>query len=309
MPDRPRGRDHRELAHRRLLLRLSLRGLGGVIADLIESHRQVPEDQLVGRVETFLRNQSATSTYSPDDDELRAVLPKSPRIAGTSEDASAGSSRPSRTTYAGIPLPRLGPAFESHGRLPHRTPAAESLAQPWPVDKLAKRSSETHVHVFGNLTLITQLAQLLDLQLPWLGPKGKQAGLDKHDVLLMNREIQRMSSEGWTELLSTSERARSSTPSSPPRRARRAQGGTRHGWHAREGGLSEGPDRRRSSGARPGAQGASRTLGSSDLHRPRQRDLQLRRRMYTSPSGAGHAVRQANSERLGLLGAARTAHG
>ena len=128
----------------------------------------MPEDQLVGRVETFLRNQSAASSYWPDDDELRAVLAQEPAyrrykrgrlrmLLEAVEDHLRGYTTTASRT--GVRFPREGFHIE------HLLPRA--WRNHWPVDNLAEEvERDAHIHTFGNWTLITQLAQLLDLQRP-----------------------------------------------------------------------------------------------------------------------------------------------
>jgi hypothetical protein len=281
---------------RRMLLRLPLGDLGRVIADLITSNRGVSDDELVARVERFLRNQRAASTYWPDDDELRTALATEQAyrryrrgrlrmFLEAAEDhlrgytASISSKTGTRVQRVGLPIEHLLP---------------RSWRDHWPVEDLAEEvERDTHVHRFGNLTLITSSLNSSISNGPWLGPKGKRAALDKHDVLLMNREIWQISEHGWTERLIDSRTdkiidAFIATWPAPPGHVVTLDRGAAPvkevslrdlivaGLIAVDSTLK----------ARPGPWGpATCTVLPSG-------DLQLGDEIFTSPSGAGHAVRR-----------------
>ena len=70
----------------------------------------------------------------------------------------------------------------------------------WHVEDVqAQLDRAEHVHRLGNLTLLTESLNLSVSNGPWLGENGKWAKLEKYDVLLMNREIRRISKDGWDE--------------------------------------------------------------------------------------------------------------
>ena len=55
------------------------------------------------------------------------------------------------------------------------------------------------MHRLGNLTLITASLNSAVSNGPWDGQKGKRAQLEKHDVLLLNRRVRKLSEGGWNE--------------------------------------------------------------------------------------------------------------
>jgi hypothetical protein len=74
------------------------------------------------------------------------------------------------------------------------------MATHWPVEELgASLSRENHVHVLGNLTLLTRGLNSKVSNGPWLGDNGKRSHLDRHDVMLMNRDVRTSGAEGWDE--------------------------------------------------------------------------------------------------------------
>lgn len=187
---------------RRLLLRRTSADHGRVVAELVRLHRSATDAELVDRVENYLAKLNAESTYWPGDDELRAALAtesayrrfKRPRlrmILEAVEDALRGyaDDKPSKT---GMRVPRLGFPIE------HLLP--QKWATHWPVDDLAAEvARDAHVHRLGNLTLITSSLNSSVSNGPWLGEGGKRAQLEKHDVLLLNRQIREVSAGGWDE--------------------------------------------------------------------------------------------------------------
>lgn len=189
---------------RRLLVRMPSADHGRVIADLIGTHRRVDDGELSARVEDYLRRLHAESTYWPGDDEIRTALATEPvyrrfrrgrlrMLLEAVEDAQRGfgAASPSRT---GMRVPRLG--FPIEHLLPQR------WSTHWPVDGLAAEvDRDAHVHRLGNLTLITASLNSSISNGPWLGENGKRRQLEKHDVLLMNRQLREMSQDGWDETL------------------------------------------------------------------------------------------------------------
>jgi len=65
----------------------------------------------------------------------------------------------------------------------------------------AEAFRQDHVHVLGNLTLLTGSLNSAISNGPWLGESGKRSQLDKHDVILMNRPIRQDAQNGWDEHL------------------------------------------------------------------------------------------------------------
>lgn len=181
---------------RRQLLRIASADLGRVVADIMRVHRGVRGDELADRIEAYLTNLKVASTYWPGDRELREALlterayQRYPRsrlrmFLEAIEDQLRSAHRVGRISRRGYPIEHLLP---------------RSWQTSWPVDGIrAELDRADHVHRLGNLTLLTESLNSSVSNGPWLGEKGKWAKLEKYDVFLMNREIRRVSVDGWDE--------------------------------------------------------------------------------------------------------------
>jgi len=186
---------------RRSLLRLPSADLGRVVADLINTHREVPPVDLADSVESYLAHLDSASTYWPGDDEVRSSLRtenayrrfKRGRLRmflEAVEDHLRGFTGPS--PKAGGRIPRVG--FHIEHLLPQKWETH------WPVDDLADElTRREHVHRLGNLTLLTGALNSKVSNGPWRGNSGKLAALHEHDVFLLNRRIVKVAGESWDE--------------------------------------------------------------------------------------------------------------
>lgn len=98
-----------------------------------------------------------------------------------------------RPSYAGQRVAR------DHHAIEHILP--QQWQTHWPVEDLAARlARDNHVHVLGNLTLLTGGLNSKVSNGPWLGENGKMAHLAEHDVMLMNNDVRISGVTGWDEL-------------------------------------------------------------------------------------------------------------
>jgi hypothetical protein len=181
---------------RRQLLRTASADMGRVVADVVRVHRTVAGVELPERIDEYLTNLKVASTYWPGDRELRSALvaerayQRFPRgrlrmFLEAIEDQLRSTHRVGRVSRRGYPIEHLLP---------------QKWQTNWPVeDAQAQLDRAEHVHRLGNLTLLTESLNSSVSNGPWLGDGGKWAKLEKYDVLLMNREIRRVSENGWNE--------------------------------------------------------------------------------------------------------------
>lgn len=188
---------------RRALLRLSTADLGRIVADLVKTHRAAPKTELAAKVERHLSWLNAASTYWPGDAEIEKTLMEEAAykrfkrgrlrvFLEAAEDHLRG--------YTGS-VPRAGGRVARVGyHIEHLIP--QKWENHWPVaDLAAEINRRDHVHRLGNLTLLTRSLNSHVSNGPWIGASGKRVKLREHDVFLLNRRIEDVSAEGWTEAL------------------------------------------------------------------------------------------------------------
>jgi hypothetical protein len=187
---------------RRALLRLASADLGRVVADLISTLSHVAPEQLGDRIRGHLARQDSASTYWPGDDEVRQALRDLPAYRRFKRgrlrmllEAAEDHAR-SYTTAGPSPTGARVPRGVLH--IEHLLPQKWQLH--WPVNgPEAEARRQEHVHMLGNLTLLTGSLNAKVSNGPWHGTDGKRAHLERHDVVLMNRRIMRTAEAGWDE--------------------------------------------------------------------------------------------------------------
>ncbi|GAB3077742.1 GmrSD restriction endonuclease domain-containing protein [Pedococcus soli] len=189
---------------RRALLRLASADLGRVVADLISTNSHAAPDQVGDHIAAYLARQDSASTYWPGDTEVEQGLRtlaayrrfKRGRLRMVLE---AAEDHARSFTHAG-PSPTGARVPRGVLHIEHLLP--QKWQTYWPVTDLEDEAErQEHVHVLGNLTLLTGSLNAKVSNGPWLGDGGKLSHLERHDVILMNRRILRDAVDGWDEHL------------------------------------------------------------------------------------------------------------
>jgi hypothetical protein len=187
---------------RRALLRLTTADYGRVVADLIKTHRGSDPSTLGQRVTAYLSQQDRASSYWPGDDEIRQAMRDFPAyrrykrarlrmVLEAVEDHARSYTR-------GKPSPTGSRVQRGVLHIEHLLP--QQWQTNWPVEGLEARVvRQDHVHLLGNLTLLTESLNSSVSNGPWLGENGKLAALEKHDVILLNRKVRKLGASGWNE--------------------------------------------------------------------------------------------------------------
>lgn len=187
---------------RRALLRLASADLGRVVADLIATHSHVDPEVVGDRITSYLARQDSASTYWPGDREVRQGLRglaayrrfKRGRLRMVLEAVEDHA----RSFTSGGPSPTGSRVQRGVLHIEHLMPQKWQVH--WPVDGVEEEAlRQEHVHVLGNLTLLTGTLNSKVSNGPWAGEGGKVAHLERHDVILMNRHIVRDARQGWDE--------------------------------------------------------------------------------------------------------------
>lgn len=71
--------------------------------------------------------------------------------------------------------------------------------QHWPAQGVDEEERDRLIHTLGNLTLLTGKLNSTVSNGSWLGINGKRAGLEGHDVLILNRDLLKKGSSEWTD--------------------------------------------------------------------------------------------------------------
>lgn len=187
---------------RRMLVRATAKGYNQFIAEMIGQLRNWEPAAVGDEIEAFLAKQTADSRYWPDDAELGEELTdllayrrlrrgRLRMLLESIEDHLRGW----RDGKQG-----LGGERVARGKLAIEHVMPRKWQQHWP----AKSSTEEDVrdgliHTLGNLTLLTAKLNSKVSNGPWSGLNSKKAGLEEHDVLILNRDLLKSAGGEWTE--------------------------------------------------------------------------------------------------------------
>lgn len=188
---------------RRMLVRATTKSYSRFIAEMIHHVREQGLERAGDVIEAMLRRQSSDASYWPDDREVRGELSqllayrrlrrgRLRMVLEAIEDHLRGWKGGAR----GLGGER---AARDKWAIEHIMP--RKWATHWPIDGDAEQSLERDagVHRLSNLTLLTGKLNSKVSNGPWLGESGKRAALEAHDVLLMNRDLLKVSRDGWTD--------------------------------------------------------------------------------------------------------------
>jgi hypothetical protein len=187
---------------RRMLVRATTKGYNKVAADLItllrRSERQVAGDT----IEMYLREQTADSTYWPDDAEVRYEL----EVLVAYRRLRRGRLR---MVIEAVEDHLRGFYGENHGLGGQRVVRGKYhiehvMPRKWQTnwtlnDGVSEDERDSLIDSLGNLTLLTNKLNSKVSNGPWLGAEGKRGGLEDHDVLFLNRDVLKNNVERWDE--------------------------------------------------------------------------------------------------------------
>ncbi len=187
---------------RRMLVRATTKAYNQVAAETVGIIRQTPLNSLDQALRSYFMSQTAEAKYWPDDDEVRNELMNMPiyrkisrsrlrMVLEAIEDHRRGY-RPGGNEYAGMRAPRN--TFWIEHIMPQRWEASWPPPATGTVHDRAER-----IHTLGNLTLLTAKLNAAVSNGPWTGENGKREALRKHDILLINRDLDSFSPDGWSD--------------------------------------------------------------------------------------------------------------
>ncbi|TSA58105.1 MAG: DUF262 domain-containing protein, partial [Methylophilaceae bacterium] len=184
---------------RRLLVRATNKRYNKLVVEMVQT---VNKDRANAgtRLEKYFSEQSSISSYWPDDSELvhyvsqlqiyRTLYKSRIRmILEAIEDYERGWIG-SQSSKSGMRMKRASFAIE------HIMP--QSWHSNWPLGTDSEDERAIQLQTIGNLTLLTTKLNSSVSNGPWT---SKSDELTKHDVLLINKQVQELGAYGWSENL------------------------------------------------------------------------------------------------------------
>lgn len=186
---------------RRMLVRATTKNYNLIVAELVGKLRGEDRAHAGEVVEEFFAHQASDSSYWPDDDEVRQELTglqvyrrirraRLRMLLETLEDCRRGWVD-GRTGLGGERVAR------GHLAIEHVLPRRWQTH--WPLAGTTPEERDRLLHTLGNLTLLTKRLNSSVSNGPWSGEGGKRAGLEEHDVFLLNRSILKATDGPWSE--------------------------------------------------------------------------------------------------------------
>jgi hypothetical protein len=180
---------------RRMLCGLSTKGYNNLVGDLVASVNRTPDQPAEALLLALLKSQSDTRRW-PSDEEVTVQLTARP-LYGV-----LGQTKILRI-FEEVELHlRRGPKTENLSELPPKLQIEHVMPQSWlenwPVDDPSDEDQvafrEARINRIGNLTVVADALNSSMSNAPWAAKKEK---LNRHSILLVNRELEK--TETWDE--------------------------------------------------------------------------------------------------------------
>lgn len=186
---------------RRMLVRATTKGYNQAVAEFVGLLRKSDRSKAGDLIEKHLSEQSGSSRYWPDDAELREELAnvlayrrlgrgRLRMVLEAIEDHRRGWSNGKSG---------LGEERVARGKLAIEHVMPRKWIAHWPLNGQPEADRDHNIHTLGNLTLLTSKLNSKQSNGPWIGKDGKREGLERHDVLFLNRELLKKAGENWTD--------------------------------------------------------------------------------------------------------------
>ena len=184
---------------RRMLVRETTKSYGTVMANLVQLVRSSEISEIRSRVERFFSGQGSSSSYWPEDGEVRASLETLPiyrRLSRGRLRMLLEAVEDNKRGWDGGKLSLAGMRIKRNAyHIEHLMP--QSWHASWPLPEGADEyERDLRVHRLGNLTLLTSSLNSKVSNGPWEGKTGK---LKENDVLLLNSELVHNYLSYWDE--------------------------------------------------------------------------------------------------------------
>jgi Protein of unknown function (DUF1524)/Restriction Enzyme Adenine Methylase Associated len=187
---------------RRMLVRATTKNYNQVVAELIALLRKSSRATAGDVIEAFLAGQSTGSRYWPDDAELEQELVSLQAYRRLGRGRLRMVLEAIEDNLRGWFNGRQGLGDErvARGKFAIEHVMPRKWHAHWPIqDAGGEADRDSIIHTLGNLTLLTGKINSKVSNGPWSGNSGKRALLEKHDVLLLNRDLLKKGGEQWTD--------------------------------------------------------------------------------------------------------------
>lgn len=184
-----------------MLVRATAKGYNQLIAELVGHMREWDRTAVGDKIEAFLARQTAESRYWPDDAEIEQEIAdlqayrrlrrgRLRMVLEAIEDHLRGW-RDGKQGLGGERVARNKLAIE------HVMP--RKWQHHWPSQGSDEEDRDRLIHTLGNLTLLTGKLNSTVSNGPWSGTNSKRAGLEGHDVLVLNRDLLKKAGDMWDD--------------------------------------------------------------------------------------------------------------
>jgi hypothetical protein len=189
---------------RRMLVRATTKSYNQIFAELLR-HLRTRDRNLVGdAIEGFFAGQSTGSRYWPDDNELREELRVLPAYRRLGRGRLRMVIEAIEDHLRGWVGSKVGLSNERVVRgkfaIEHVMPRKWQSHWALPEGSRAEGEREALLHTLGNLTLLTSRLNSKVSNGPWKGESGKKQALEDHCVLFLNRKLNDLAGDDWTEV-------------------------------------------------------------------------------------------------------------
>jgi hypothetical protein len=186
---------------RRMLVRATTKSYSQLVADLVARVHESDRAAVGDIIEAYLAGQTSERGYWPDDHELQSELSELSvyRRLGRSRlrmvlEAIEDHLRGWRDGREG-----LGGERVARGKFAIEHIIPRKWQHHWPMPSGTEADRERIIHTFGNLTLLTSGLNAKVSNGPWGGEGGKRDALKKHNVLLLNHDLEAQATDGWSD--------------------------------------------------------------------------------------------------------------
>ena len=189
---------------RRTLVREKSAGQNRFMVDLLAQLAGEPRDQVGQRLEGLLTEQTADTSYWPDDEAIRASLEEMPiyrRLSRGRLRMVLEAVEDYRRGFPSVGAKGEQPVVRATCTIEHVMP--QRWGQHWPLDdSVSAGERDKLIHTLGNLTLVSKALNPSMSNAGWFGEKGKRAALQDYSSIKITSDVIKLADaepNGWDE--------------------------------------------------------------------------------------------------------------